>query len=357
MSSSPYLISYDYLSSQHKSYALFLSTITKPTSYDQAVRDTCWVNVMNAELKTLEANKTWQIVEKPPGVYKIKRKSNGSIERYKARLVAKGYMQTEGVDFFDTFSPVAKVTSMQLLLALASTQNWLVHQLDVNNALLHGELEEDVYMEVPEGVNCKEKNKVCKLLKSFYGLKQASRKWYEKLSSLLILLGYKQATIDYSLFTKSVDHTFTTLLIYVDDIVLVGNSLDEIVYIKSTLDQHFGIKDLGVLNSSQATHSSKGISLCQRQYCLDLLVNAGVLGIYEDLAGYRRLIGRLLYLTTTRPNINYAVQQLSQFHAQPTMMHYQAAQRVFKFLNRSTGKGLFFSRSSSLQLLGFAYAD
>lgn len=193
-------------------------------------------------------------------------------------------------------------------------------------------------------------------------------------------LGYKQATAYYSLFTKATDASFTTLLIYVDDIVLVGNSIDEINFIKSTLDKHFGIKDLGVLKcflGLEAAHSPKGISLSQRQYCLDLLADTGVAGskpvstpiepktrlhqdngpAYSDVEGYRRLVGRLLYLTTTRPDISFAVQQLSQFLTQPTMLHFQAAQRVLKYLKGSPGQGLFFPRSSSLQLLGFVDAD
>lgn len=189
---------------------------------------------MKLELEALVANKTWCLVDLSPGilpignkwVYKIKRKSDGSIERYKARLVAKGYNKNEGLDYFDTFSPVAKLTTVVLVLALASIHHWHVHQLDVNNAFLHGDLHEDVYMVVPQGVHSSP-NKVCKLLKSLYGLKQASCKWYEKLSSLLVSWGYKQANSDHSLFTKHSPESFIALLVYVDDIVLVGNSLSE----------------------------------------------------------------------------------------------------------------------------------
>jgi len=163
---------------------------------------------MQAELDAFNSNHTWTIIDLPPNitpfvnkwVYKIKRKADGSIECYKARLVAKGYTQTEGVDYFDTFSPVAKLHTIRLLLALASTKNWYVHQLDANNVFLHGELLEDVYMTIPQGVVSPGPNKACKLLKSLYGLKQSNRKWYERLSTLLLQLGFIQAHGDHSLF-------------------------------------------------------------------------------------------------------------------------------------------------------------
>jgi hypothetical protein len=343
---------------------------------------------MNSELAALAKTGTWKIVDLPPNVkpigskwvYKIKHKADGSIERYKARLVAKGYTQVEGLDFFDTFSPVAKLTTVRMLLAIAAIKGWHLHQLDVNNAFLHGDLQENVYMAIPDGVPCSKPNQVCKLLKSLYGLKQASRKWYEKLTSLLVREGYTQSTSDYSLFTLRHNNNFTALLIYVDDIILSGTSIDEINRIKSILDDNFKIKDLGIVKyflGLEVAHSKAGISVSQRKYCLDLLHESGLLGskpaatpldpsiklhnddgkVFEDISQYRRLIGKLLYLTNTRPDIAYATQQLSQFLHKPTITHYNAACRVVRYLKHNPGRGLIFHRHSDIQLLGYSDAD
>ena len=176
-------------------------------------------------------------------VYKVKHNADGSIQRYKACLVPKGYNQIEGLDYFDTFSLVAKVTIVRLVIALASINHWFLHRIDVNNAFLHGDLHEDVYMIVLPGVVPSKPNQVCKFSKSLYGLKQAIRKWYEKLTSMLINNGYIQATSDASLFTKRTSDCLITLLVYVDDIILAGNSLTEITFIKNVLHQAFKIKD------------------------------------------------------------------------------------------------------------------
>jgi hypothetical protein len=257
---------------------------------------------------------------------------------HKARLVTKGYNQVEGLDYFDTYSPVAKLTTVRTVIALSAINNWHIHQLDVNNAFLHGDLQEDVYMTVPQGVITSKPNQVCKLQKSLYGLKQPSRKWYEKLTSLLLAHQYTQSTSDHSLLIKKSATTFTVMLVYVDDVIIAGNSLLECQHIKSILHTAFKIKDLGQLKyflGLEVAHSSKGISLCQRKYCLDLLTDTGHLACkpvstpsepscklhqvnsapYSDVPSYRRLIGRLIYLTNTRPelpncSINFSLPQL-----------------------------------------------
>ena len=237
---------------------------------------------MNSELAALEQNHTWSLVSLPPGkypigckwVYKIKYHSDGSIDRYKARLVAKGYTQQEGVDFTDTFSPVAKLVTAKVLLALAASQKWNLVQLDMNNAFLHGDLHEEVYIDLPLGYKRKGEHGsklVCKLQKSIYGLKQASRQWYSKFSQALIQFGFKHSRSDYSLFTKRSSPSFVALLVYVDDIVITSPSIAEIDELKLFLHSQFKLKDFGVLKyflGLEIARSINGIVLSQRHYTL-----------------------------------------------------------------------------------------
>jgi hypothetical protein len=197
---------------------------------------------------------------------------------------------------------------------------------------------------------------------------------------VLLAQGYKQAASDHSLFTLHKGSSFTVLLVYVDDIILAGNCLNEFLHIKQLLDTQFKIKDLGQLKyflGLEVAHSQHGISICQRKYCLDLLQDTGLLGAkpaktpldpsvklhqdkakpFEDIASYRRLVGKLLYLTTTRPDIAFVTQQLSQFLSCPTHTHYDTTCRVVRYLKSSPGRGLFFRRDSQLHLLGFTDAD
>jgi len=169
----------------------------EPKSYAEAIKYDCWKQAMQLELNGLDQTGTWIVVDLPSHVkpircrwvYKIKYNAYGSIERYKARLVVKGYNQMEGLYYFDTFSPVAKVTTVRLVISLASIDHWFLHQLDVNNVFLHADLQKDVYMKLPPRLSTSIPNQVCKLSKSLYGLKQASRKWYEKLTNILLTNG------------------------------------------------------------------------------------------------------------------------------------------------------------------------
>jgi hypothetical protein len=325
---------------------------------------------MRAEIDALEANNTWVLTDLPPNkhaigckwVYKVKLKADGSLERYKARLVAKGYTQSEGLDYHETFSPVAKLTTVRCLLAIAAAKNWHLHQLDVNNAFLHGELNEEVFMELPLGFAAKGVSKVCRLTKSLYGLKQASRQWFSKFSTTLLSLGFTQSKCDYSLFTRMVGSSFIALLVYVDAIVLASNDSDAISSFTHLLNQQFKLKDLGSLNfflGLEIVRKSTSIAICQQKYALEILEDSGLLAakpvnfpmesnlrlsrdegpLISDPTSYRRLIGRLLYLTITRPDMVFSVQVLSQFMDKPCQPHLDAAHRVLRYIKASLGQG------------------
>lgn len=247
------------------------------------------------------------------------------------------------------------MTTVRLILSLASIHSWFLKQLDVNNAFRHGNLLEDVYMKLPLSLSSTQPGQVCKLQKSLYGLKQASRQWFAKLSTFLIALGYTQSKSDYSLFVQTTASSFTALLVYVDDVILTGNDNSEINAIKSVLDSTFKIKDLGNLKfflGLEVARNKDGIVVNQCKYNLELIIDAGLLACkpvnspvdnkvrlhkedatpFEDVHEYKRLIGRLLYLTTTRPDITFAVQHLSQFLAKPSISHHAAALRILRYL-------------------------
>jgi hypothetical protein len=172
----------------------------------------CWRKAIETELLALEENQTWDIVPCPSSVnplgskfvFSIKRRSDGSIDRYKARLVALGNKQEYGLDHDETFTPVAKMTTVRTILALAASQSWPLYQMDVKNAFLHGDLKEDVYLKLPSGMSTSLSNEVCKLKRSLYGLKQAPRVWFDKFRSTLLGFSFTQSQYDSSLSTKDI---------------------------------------------------------------------------------------------------------------------------------------------------------
>ncbi|XP_071695611.1 uncharacterized protein [Rutidosis leptorrhynchoides] len=372
---------------------LFTSSLNKqvePTNYFEASKDTNWVEAMNTEMEALYRNNTWVLTDLPPNrkpigskwIYKIKYKSTGEIERFKARLVAKGYSQTEGVDYYETFFPVVKMVTIRSVITLAVNKGWELSQLDINNAFLYGELDVEVYMSLPQGYFNKGETKVCKLNKSLYGLKQAPRKWNEKLCNSLFENGFVQSKCDYSMFIKDKHDIFVVLLVYVDDIVITGNNKAEIDSVKHFLKSKFLIKDLGLLKyflGIEVVQTNDAIYLSKRKYCMELINEFGLLAskplstpielnvssykgkdnekVISNITVYQKLIGKLIYITITRPDISYAVHILSQFMHAPKPSHLNLAFRVLRYVKGCPGKGLSFSKSNSLTLSAYVDSD
>jgi len=343
---------------------------------------------MTAEFDALTSNSTWTLCNRPPNqhvihckwVYKIKRKADGSVDRFKARLVAKGFEQQAGIDYTKTFSPVIKPATIRLLLALAVSFDWPIRQLDISNAFLHGCLTEEVYMEQPPGfVDTQHSTFVCKLHKAIYGLKQALRAWYTRLSQFLLDLGFTASLVDTSLFIHISGSIKIFLLIYVDDIIVTGTHAPLISALISRMQQEFPIKDLGPLHyflGIQATRTSNGLHLCQSKYVADLLTRTQMqdakpasspcaagskLSKFDgetlpDYSEYRSIVGALQYCTLTRPDIAFSVNQLCQHLHHPTTAHWIAAKRVLRFLKHTSNHGLFYS-TTNLQLNAFCDSD
>ena len=229
----------------------------EPDSYEDACENVHWKTAMQAEFDSIEKNQTWDLVDLPKGkraigtkwVYKIKRHADGSIDRYKARLVAKGYAQKKGIDYDETFAPTSRMTTLRCVAALAAHRGWVVHQLDIKTAFLHGDLEEEVYVQQPHGFAAHGlEGKVCRLKKALYGLKQAPRAWYAKIDAFLLDQGFVNSPSNTTLYVKQ---TLTYLLIislYVDDLLLMGSEDDEIAAFKRILQQTFDMSDLGPLH-------------------------------------------------------------------------------------------------------------
>lgn len=367
-------------------HRIFIAAITKcvePRSFKEAMLFAGWREAMQKEIQALIDNGTWVMEYLPSNkkalgsrwVYKIKYNSDGSIERLKARLVVFGNHQVEGVDYKETFAPVAKMVTVRAFLAIAAAKNWELHQMDVHNAFLHGDLDTEVYMKVPPGFGVSKPNMVCRLRKSLYGLRQAPRCWFAKLAASLKKYGFLQSYSDYSLFTLHKADVQINVLVYVDDLIISGNDSAALVSFKSYLGNCFHMKDLGVLKyflGIEVARNPTGIYLCQRKYTLDIISEAGLLGakpagfpieqnhnlalakgdLLPDPEPYRRLIGRLIYLSFTRPDLAYAVHILSQFMHKPRQEHWEAGLRVVRYLKGCPGQGILLRSDCDLSLSG-----
>ncbi|XP_074298256.1 uncharacterized protein LOC141629094 [Silene latifolia] len=357
-----------------------------------------WLIAMKEEMKSMDDNKVWDLVVLPEGskavgskwVYKTKRDSKGNIERYKARLVAKGFTQKDGIDYKETFSPVSKKDSLRIVLALVAHYDLELHQMDVKTAFLNGELEKEVYMDQPEGfASPGNEDKVCRLRKSIYGLKQASRQWYLKFNDTITSYGFVEITVDRCIYIKISGSRFIILVLYVDDILLAANDLGMLHDVKKYLSKNFEMKDMGetsyVIGIEIFRDRSQGLlRLSQKAYIDKVLeryrmneCSAGIVPIQKgdkfskmqcprnelerkemEKIPYASVVGSLNYVQTcTRPDISFAVGMLGRYQSNPGMDHWKAANKVLRYLQGTKELMLTYRRSDHLEVIGYSDSD
>lgn len=347
-----------------------------------------WKIAMEDELKSLSTNGAWELVHRPKGahvikskwVFKIKRGPDGAVERYKARLVAKGFSQIEGIDYKETFSPVVRYSTIRMLLGVAVNLNLDIDHLDVSTAFQHGELEEVVYMEVPEGLNI-QGEKVCLLKKALYGLKQASRAWNTKIHNILIKLGFSRSNLEPCVYFKSSNEGIIIIALYVDDFIVFSNNPSYKTELKTCLAREFKIRDLGELKHClgmefQRDKVTGEIRVNQKQYIQNVLerfnmsdcnpvstpldpsmkLDVSTSETNVDVP-YQHLIGCIMYLAVcTRPDIAFVASYLSQFNVAHSDDHWKAAKRVLRYLQGTKDYHLSFKPTGN-KIYGYVDAD
>ena len=362
-----------------------------PKTYEEAMNSQdapFWKEAINDEMDSIMGNKTWKLVDLPPGskpigckwIFKKKMKIDGTIDKFKARLVAKGFTQKYGVDYFDTYSPVARIATIRVLLAIASIQNLVIHQMDVKTAFLNGDLDEEVYMEQPEGfVIPGQEHKVCKLVKSLYGLKQAPKQWHQKFDQVILASGFKINESDKCIYSKFDDGKGVIICLYVDDMLIFGTDLEQVEVTKTLLSSKFDMKDMGeadVILGMRIFKHDNNIMLSQTHYIekilnkfnqsdcipvstpLDPKINfVKNEGDPKSQMEYAKVIGCLMYaMTCTRPDIAYAVGILSRYTSNPSRLHWQGVTRILKYLKATKDYGICYTGYPSV-LEGFSDAS
>ncbi|WVZ58348.1 hypothetical protein U9M48_008627 [Paspalum notatum var. saurae] len=349
----------------HNTAAFFqaysLVSSIEPTTIDQALSDPDWVNAMHEELNNFTRNEVWTLEAKPKGarvigtkwVFRNKQDDEGNIVRNKARLVAKGYSQVEGIDFGETFAPVARLEAIRFLLAYATHHDMKLYQMDVKSAFLNGYINELVYVEQPPGFeDPNNPNHVYRLSKALYGLKQAPRAWYERLRDFLIEKGFKIGRVDTTLFTK-MDNDLFVCQVYVDDIIFGSTNEELCKEFGNMMAKEFEMSMIGELTfflGFQIKQLKEGIFIYQEKYARDLLkrfkmddckpietpmatnakLEADESGIKVDQTLYRSMIGSLLYLCASRPDIMFSVCLCARFQADPREFHLSAVKRILR---------------------------
>ncbi|GKB56980.1 retrovirus-related pol polyprotein from transposon TNT 1-94, partial [Tanacetum coccineum] len=325
-------------------YDAFLTAV-EPKMYKDALTQSCWIEAMQEELNEFERLEVWELVPRPDKVmvitlkwiYKVKLDELGGILKNKARLVARGYHQEEGIDFEEPFAPVARLEAIRIFLAFAAHMNMVVYQMDVKTAFLNGNLREEVYVSQPDGfVDPDNPNHVYKLKKALYGLKQAPRAWYDMLSSFLISQDFSKGSVDPTMFICKEGKEL--ILIFQNP---RGIFINQSIYALESLKK-YGFDSCDPVDTPMVEKSK---------------LDENKEGKAVDPSQYRGMIGILLYLTTSRPDLQFSICMCARYQARPTDKHLHAVKRIFRYLRGTINQGLWYLKDSSIALTAFADAD
>ncbi|GKA22000.1 retrovirus-related pol polyprotein from transposon TNT 1-94 [Tanacetum coccineum] len=366
----------------------FISTI-EPKNVNEALVDKSWIVTMQEKLNQFIANDFWKLVPQSRNmtiigtkwVFRNKLDENGIVSRNKARLVAQGYNQQEGIDYDETYAPVARLESIRILLAYACALDFKLFQMDVKSAFLNGFINEEVYVTQPPGfIDFEKPDHVYKLKKALYGLKQAPKAWYDRLKAFLIKHEYKMGMVDNTLFTKKKSSNLIIVQIYVDDIIFGSTCQDMCDEFAKIMHDEFEMSMMGELNfflGLQIKQMEDGIFFNQSKYIKEMLKKFGLeeskpmktpmssntkLTKDEecelvDSTKYRGMIGSLLYLTASRPDIMFSVCLCARFQEAPKTSHLEAVKRIFRYIKGTTHLGLWYPKGTDIETVVYAEFD
>lgn len=391
LTSLPYKLSDFHVSlsaEQQETCLALLADSTNHISLNDALADPSWIAAMQQELNAHDKNGTWELVALPEGekalsarwVLRTKVDHAGHI-KYKARVVARGNEQREGLDYEETFAPVVRWSTVRLIVALATANGWPIHHMDVVTAFLNSTLKETIFMRQPPGfVMSGQENLVCKLRKSIYGLKQSPRAWYEEVDNYLRSIGCTRSSLDPNLYFRQQSGETVIILLFVDDLLITGSKPKLLSEIKDQLQSKYEMKDLGTTKRYLGVdfHFSKqGTLLHQKFYADQLVTEYGMENCRTvftplpeglelssetntpdiDVTTYCKLVGKLIYLTNTRPDLSFSVGLVSRFMSRPQQAHFDAAMHIVRYVKGTTGLGVFYNRGGSLDLKGYTDSD
>ncbi|GJW52170.1 putative ribonuclease H-like domain-containing protein [Tanacetum coccineum] len=327
-------------------FACFLSQ-EEPKTISQALQDESWVEAMQEELLQFKLQKVWVLVDLPYGkkvigtkwVFRNKRDERSIVVKNKARLVVQGFRQEEGIDYDEVFAPITRIKAIRLFLAFASYMGFTVYQMDVKSAFLYGTIEEEVYVHQPLGfVDPAHPNKVYKVIKALYGLHQAPRAWYETLSSFLMENGFRRGTIDKTLFIKKKKSDIMLVQVYVDNIIFGSTKQSMCIEFEDCMHKKFQMSSMGELT-----------------FFLGLQVKQLPKGIF--ISQDKSMIGSLMYLTASRPDIMFTVCACARFQVTPKASHLNTVKRIFRYLKHQPKLGLWYPRDSPFELEAYSDGD